>query len=87
MNAVVRDEALLGQTIDMLYRPACGFRYDLGGDKLSQACGQLCYFASLLWFRDAVLVYRGLPDGRRAVRFQWGRRPYWESSTLRPQAV
>jgi hypothetical protein len=56
MNAVVRDMALLGQPIDMLYGPTCGFRNDLGGDKLSQACGQLYYFGLFLRFRNAVLI-------------------------------
>jgi len=52
----VRDMALLGQPIDMLYGPTCGFRNDLGGDKLSQACGQLYYFGLFLRFRNAVLI-------------------------------
>ena len=87
MNAVVRDEALLGQPIDMLYRPACGFRYDLGGDKLSQACWQLYYFVLLLWFRFAILLNRGLPDGQARSALPMGPAAPWKSSTLRPRAV
>jgi hypothetical protein len=64
----------LGQTIDMLYGPACGFRNDLGGDKLAQACGQLYYFELFLWFRIAVLMdsRSGLPDGHALRRVQQG---------------
>jgi len=55
MHAVVGYEALLGQTIDMLDGPACRFRNDFGGNKLSQACGQLYYFGLFVQFRIAVL--------------------------------
>jgi hypothetical protein len=36
-QSVVRNLALLSQTVNMLDGPACNFRNDLGGDKLRQA--------------------------------------------------